>query len=158
MKAAKPRAIAAELAAISLAIALVVALVALSEALRGPFPDSGRPTPPAEAAGCRGYCRPAAAITLVSRVDRAAAEGIGEEQAPLAHRYAEGRSRSGNIDSPRGGGPSRLSHHSTSLYPVAALLAAANIARAEASSFPPTTVTWRGSVRSSSPARSSDPV
>lgn len=58
--------------------------------------------------GIGSYSRPSAAMTFASLRKRAGAPEIGAEHAPFAHKYTAGLSRSGNIDSPHGGGPSRL--------------------------------------------------
>ena len=106
-----------ELLAMSLAVALAVALLALSAALLAPVEPTLASHPPPGPGGTGGpsYCLPAAAVAFPMRLVSAAGSAIGEEQAPLAQRYAADLGRSGKIDSPRGGGPSRRSHHSISL-------------------------------------------
>lgn len=137
------RAVVPDLPAAALAIALAVSLLALGAAL---MTHASRPKDAAaverhEKGRSRCYSAPPAATTLARRFERAAPSGMGEEHAPLAQRYAAGFLSSGNIDSPRGGPPSRLSHHSSSRYDVGTLWAAANMPWATGSSFRPTTVT-----------------
>jgi|HubBroStandDraft_5_1064220.scaffolds.fasta_scaffold547631_1 hypothetical protein len=128
MSVPTPKAVAVELPAISLAVALAVALIALGAALVDRVMDPVRSNPSCDAEAKRAYSLPAAATTFSSRFDRAVPSGMGDEHAPLAQRYAADLSRSGKMDSPRGGPPSRLSHHSSSLYVVGTLRAEANIA------------------------------
>jgi hypothetical protein len=143
MKAPPQRAAGRELPERAVALAIMVALLALCAALLDPpiRPDEQPAGSCTEVEGGPGYSWPAAPITFVSRLESAAASDIGAEHAPFAQRYDEALSRSGKIDSPLGGPPSRLSHHSTSLYAVGARAAAANIAWAAGSSLRPTTVT-----------------
>ena len=129
MNSRAPGAIAPELTTLAIAVALAVALMALCAAL----PSPARETFPPRANPCcescsRSYSAPADATAFAILFDNASPLGIGEEQAPFAQRYAADFGRSGNMDSPRGGPPSRRSHHSRSMYAVGAFRAASNIA------------------------------
>jgi len=120
MNSPSPSPLSREAPATALTVSLAIALVALGAALLGHVLGPERPVPSSKAVRTRCYSLPAEATTLASRLERAAPSGIGDEQAPFAQRYPADFSRSGNIDSPRGGPPSRLSHHSVSRYAVGA--------------------------------------